>query len=233
MYRTFIDYDEEFQFYRSILGRYARTGVLEIGCGTGNLAGRFHHAGLAYAGLDLSDQMLDMARLKHPQCRFHKGDMRNFTVPPGTDSVIITGRTTSYLTTNADVNDTFASANRHLPPGGILCFDSIDATSFIPSISPQRTITHYASSNGVKFRRDSIWTPNHTANWMFDWQSAYFRLDPGEKWTDIGHDESTLRTYTREDMTLFLTLAGFTVVEILDRKTYAFDTFVITARKNL
>ena len=35
MYKTFINYKEELDFYSSILIKYNCTSVLEIGCGTG------------------------------------------------------------------------------------------------------------------------------------------------------------------------------------------------------
>jgi len=231
MYRTFIDYDDEFHFYHGVLQRYNKTAVLEIGCGTGNLAEKFHRHGLGYVGLDLSDSMLEIARKKNPQCCFRQGDMRSFTLPDHSDAAIITGRTLSYLITNDDVRTTFETIHKHLPAKGIVCFDFIDASRFIPSITPYQDITHRATSGLVHYRRDSRWTPNHSGNWNFDWHSTYFRSEADGNWREIGTDESTLRAFTRDDMSLFLTIAGFNVVEVLDRRSYAFDTLVFIAEK--
>src|SRR5262245_58452648 len=78
MYRTFINYEDEFNFYSQILKSNHCNQVLEIGCGTGNLASRLIEKGFGYTGLDLSEDMLAIARKNYPQGEFVKGDMRTF-----------------------------------------------------------------------------------------------------------------------------------------------------------
>src|SRR5260370_378936 len=80
MYQTFINYDDEFSFYSSMLKKYNCSNLLEIGCGTGNLAGKFIQQGFIYTGIDLSEEMLTIARSKYPGACFLKADMRNFLI---------------------------------------------------------------------------------------------------------------------------------------------------------
>ena len=47
MYATFIDYEEEYAFYGAMLQQYGKSKVLELGCGTGNLAVLFEQGGFA------------------------------------------------------------------------------------------------------------------------------------------------------------------------------------------
>jgi len=230
MYQTFIDYDEEFDFYKGLLAKYKCRSVLEIGCGTGNLAHRFAKEGFVYAGLDMSEEMLRIARKNNPACEFIKGDMRNFTTTKEIDAVIITGRTISYLVSNEDVHRAFHAIGDLLKPAGILCFDSIDASKFIPSISKE-PVTHRATHNGEKFLRESFWSQNPNETWTFDWRSVFYRTSPDGQTTRIGEDNSTIRSFTKDDMRLFLTLAGFETRELFDRPSYAFDTFVVVAEK--
>lgn len=68
--------------------------------------------------------------------------MRDFILEKPVDSILITGRTISYLLKNKDVNSTFISINKNLNAGGIVCFDFIDANQFIPEISDGKKITH-------------------------------------------------------------------------------------------
>lgn len=231
MYRTFINYDDEFKLYGEILKASQCTEVLEIGCGTGNLASKFMVNGFRYCGLDLSNEMLTIARKKYPQGEFVNGDVRNFNLLQKFQSVIITGRTISYLLTNKDVHDSFASIGKHLKNKGILCFDFIDANRFIPQIREGEKVIHRASFGGKSFLRESFWKINFQQSWSFDWRSVYYEEQEREL-KKIGEDNSTIRTFTKDEVVLFLRLAGFEVMEIQDRVSYAFDTFVVTAQFN-
>ena len=231
MYQSFIPYREEFLFYSDVLKRYDCSDVLEIGCGTGNLASLFTANGFRYYGMDLSEDMLLLAQTKNPSCRFLRADMRNFTIEEKINAAIITGRTISYVVTNEDVVKTFEAIYRNLEQGGIVCFDFIDAERFIPSIKNGKRITHTAEWKGQQYLRESLWTINYDQSWTFNWHSVYFQLkEHGEKEL-LGEDDSTIRTFTREDIRLFLQLPGFSVLEMIDRPSYAFDTFVVIARK--
>ena len=57
----------------------ARPGeaVLDLGTGTGNLAGRFARLGCQVWGLDFSGEMLARARQKLPQAIFAQADLRS------------------------------------------------------------------------------------------------------------------------------------------------------------
>ncbi len=231
MYRSFINYGEEFEFYYNLLKKYRRKSVLEIGCGTGNLANRFKKEDIEYTGLDQSDEMLSIAARNNPGTRFIKGDMRNFQLFNSIDSVIITGRTISYLIPDKDVQDTFRCINKNLNSAGIICFDCIDAAKFIPLIRPEEKIIHEAGFNNKKYRRESYWAVNHNQRGLFDWSSFYYEKDSNGRLHSIGEDHSTLRAFFREDITRLLEANGFGVKEIIDRPSYAFDTFVIVAER--
>ena len=62
MYQHVFDYDKEFSFYDSILMNKNCKKILEVGCGSGMLARRFLKNGYDYLGLDLYNEMLDIAR---------------------------------------------------------------------------------------------------------------------------------------------------------------------------
>ncbi len=62
MYKTFINYDEEFRVYQQLLHKNNCDAVFEIGCGTGNLARSFADDGFNYIGLDSSGDMLNIEK---------------------------------------------------------------------------------------------------------------------------------------------------------------------------
>lgn len=232
MYQTFINYDEEYDYYSGKLKKYNCHSVFELGCGTGNLAQRFIKNGFEYCGLDLNKAMLDIAERKTPGTEFIEGDMKNFQLAEKKQACIIAGRTTSYLLTDKDVMNSFLSINTNLQEGGIVCFDCIDAEKFIPLIKNGKPIVHKAEFEGRKFYRESFWSINWDQRWSFNWDSVYFEEDQHGKLQEIGADNSVLRCFTKADICLFLNLCNFTVKEIEERPSYAFDTFVIVAQKN-
>ena len=231
MYKSFINYDEEFDFYSNILLKYHCNKLLEIGCGSGNLAGRFIQAGFNYTGMDLSKDMLRIAVQQNPQAAFIERDMRNFDEPIKFDAAIITGRTLSYLVSDKDVLDCFHSIHRNLDKPGILCFDFIDADKFIPKLNPSEKIIHKATFENTKYQRDSYWSENTSQKGIFDWASVYYEETATGALLPIGEDFSTIRSFYKDDMINFLLQAGFQIQEMLERPSYAFDTIVIVAEK--
>jgi SAM-dependent methyltransferase len=232
MYQSFINYEEEYIFYSTLLTKYNCQSLLEMGCGTGHLASRFIKNNFTYAGLDLSNDMLVIAKKNNPKAIFIQVEMQNFNLQTKVDAGIITGRTISYLISNKDVLDTFTSIHKNLNAPGIVCFDCIDANKFMPLIDPAKTITHKANFENKKYQRNSIWKNNFKDGFTFDWASVYYEENNSGELHKIGEDNSTIRAFTKDEIVLFLQLANFKVKEIIKRPSYAFDTFVIVAQKN-
>lgn len=232
LYQTFINYDEESIYYSHKLKKYDAGSIVELGCGTGSLAGRFIKNGFDYTGLDLNRTMLDIAMKKNPGVGFIEADMKNFQLQGKKQACIIAGRSISYLLANKDVLDMFNTIHKNLQNEGIVCFDNIDAAKFIPLIKNGKKIIHKAEFEGRKFRRNSYWSVNGDQSWTFNWDSVYFEEDKNSGWKKIAEDNSTVRCFTKDDLCLFLELCNFKVIEIEDRSSYTFDTFVIVAQKN-
>ncbi|SDB39290.1 Methyltransferase domain-containing protein [Flavobacteriaceae bacterium MAR_2010_188] len=232
IYQTFIDYDDEYQFYNSILSKYNLNSVLEIGCGTGNLAKLFIENNMDYKGLDLSADMITLSKKKNPGGTFIESDMARFHLEDNIDSAIITGRTSSYLIENKILSESLQNIHRNLKEGGLLIFDFIDAERFFKIIGKGKDVTHSCSYDGVEYYRDSLFKVDLILeNFMFNWRAKYFKIQDKEKIL-LTEDDSTVRAFTREEWKLLLNLNGFEVLEVIDRKSYAFDTYVIVAKKS-
>lgn len=230
MYQSFIDYDKEYDFYNKLLQKNKPNSILEIGSGTGNLAKRFIENQQNYRGLDFSKSMITISQKRNPDCKFIHGDMRDFNLEEKTDAIIITSRSTSYLITNNDINDTFSSLYNNLNPNGIIIFDFIDANRYIPYIKENKSVIHSAYHKGIKYLRKSDWEISSHDNFILEWTAKYYKNEI-ENSTLIANDYSTVRVFTLNEMQLFLYLHNFSILEITDRKTYAYDTYVIVAQK--
>ena len=205
MYQSIFDYRKDSLRFQSILKKYRCKSVLELACGSGNLAPYFLKAGYRYTGLDLAREMLAIARKETPDARFIRGDLRRFSVREKADAVLIAGRSFSYMTTNREVLDALRSIHRALQPGGILIFDHFDASAIFTRF--QKRMREDIRRDDRRFIRRSDNSPNLTTGWTWNWNATYVVDNGGRK--QAFQDRSVLRAFTPDEMRLFLTLEGF------------------------
>lgn len=102
-----------------LVNKHGSKKILEVGCGTGQLAKRFLNDGYYYTGIDISTPMLEYAEKELPSQHFHEMDMRDIKLSGTFDAVIITVRSISYILINHDVIATLESVKNALDVGGI------------------------------------------------------------------------------------------------------------------
>jgi hypothetical protein len=91
-------------------------------------------------------------------------------------------------------------------------------------------IIHEAHYEGINYYRSSNWKTTTSENFMLEWTAKYYTSNDERK-EIIADDFSTVRVFTLNEMQLFLYLNGFEIIQTIDRKTYAYDTYVIVAIK--
>lgn len=119
------DYRGEADYVMSLIRKFHPGGrtLLDIGCGTGKHAALFREGGYGVTGVDLSETMLQQARLNHPGIDFHAGDARTVRLNRTFDVVTSLFHVASYQTSDKDLDAYLATAKAHLAPGGIFIFD--------------------------------------------------------------------------------------------------------------
>jgi SAM-dependent methyltransferase len=216
MYQHVFDYDKEFEFYDSILKKYNSKKILEIGCGSGMLARRFIANGYDYLGLDLFNEMLEIARLEVKTGKFIQCDMRNVSFQKQFDSVMITGRSISYVIDNKEIIDTLKGIHASLVDNGLFVFGVFEANGIFDNFDDfEQNIEH----GNKKIKRISKLKMNLTTGWTYDWFAKYI-IDEGDKTSEFD-DLTTLRAFTKDEILLFLKLTGFKVKDLIEEpKTY-------------
>ena len=115
------DYKQEarqfWQFLRSGSRRPVRH-VLHLGCGAGHVDSQLKRF-VQITGVDLSPAMLRLARALNPEVRYRLGDMRSVRLGRRFDGVLISDAV-AYMRTRRYLTRAFATAYRHLEPGGVL-----------------------------------------------------------------------------------------------------------------
>ena len=222
MYQHVFDYDKEFFFYDSILKKNNCKKILEVGCGSGMLARRFLKNGYDYLGLDLSREMLDIARSEINSDSFVQCDMRNLSFDQQFDSVLITGRSIAYLTENMDIIITLSGVHNSLKDNGLFVFDLFEANGIFDNFNDfEQNIEH----NSKKIKRISRLKKNLKTGWTYDWFAKYIIEDAGDV-TEFD-DITTLRAFTKDEIMLYLKLTDFKLKEIID----AGKAFTVIAEK--
>lgn len=119
---SFKDYAREAALADERIREHSRSpgrSLLDVACGTGEHL-RYFREKHDVEGLDLDDTMLDVARRKHPDLRFHHADMADFELGRRFDAIVCLFSSVGYLGTVARLRQAVASMARHLAPGGVL-----------------------------------------------------------------------------------------------------------------
>jgi len=101
--------------------------VLDVGCGTGVISLPLAEKGYNIIGIDISQDMLTMARLKAESADlnilFLQQDMRTFELYGTVDSVVCICDVINYLVGYTDLHRFFTLVHNYLNPGGLFIFD--------------------------------------------------------------------------------------------------------------
>jgi SAM-dependent methyltransferase len=170
-----IPYDAWADYLQGILLEYGidRGLVLELACGTGSMTVRMADRGYDMIGLDISEEMLELAREKcSSQVLFLCQDMRRMELYGTVSAIYCVCDGMNYLLEPQELQRVFAGANNYLEAGGVFIFD-MKTEYFYREILGNRMI--------AENREDA----------SFLWENEYHR--------DTGINEYLLTVYRLED----------------------------------
>ncbi len=115
------EYGSEAAFFGDVIREELGPGrhkLLELGVGGGHNLSHLTDD-FDCTAVDLSPAMLALSKGLNPGVEHHVGDMRNIRLERTFDTVLVHD-SASYLLTEQDLTETFATAAAHLRPGGVL-----------------------------------------------------------------------------------------------------------------
>ncbi len=122
-----VDYKEWADYYFKIFQRYGLNPKLglDLGCGTGNLTVELANRGIEMTGVDLSEDMLMVAREKSEgmDILYLNQDMTEFELYGTVDFIVSSLDCINYITDKRDLLKVMKLANNYLEPGGLFIFD--------------------------------------------------------------------------------------------------------------
>jgi SAM-dependent methyltransferase len=112
---------DQLDFYHNQVARYGEP-VLELACGSGRFTIPLANEGINITGVDISEDMLNLAKLKASKARvnirFMQGDMRSFDLGEKFKFIFIPAQSLSHLHTREEVENCFSCVRRHLADEG-------------------------------------------------------------------------------------------------------------------
>jgi 2-polyprenyl-3-methyl-5-hydroxy-6-metoxy-1,4-benzoquinol methylase len=122
---------DQLNFYRRQVTSYGEP-VLELACGSGRLTIPLASEGVNITGMDISEEMLNLAKLKASKVevniRFLQGDMRSFDLGEKFKFIFIPVQSLSHLHTREEIESCFACMRRHLAGEGRILIELFNSS---------------------------------------------------------------------------------------------------------
>ncbi|MEU4194620.1 class I SAM-dependent methyltransferase [Kribbella sp. NPDC026611] len=217
---------DDLAHYAAMVSEFGARQVLDVGCGTGELACLLAGAGVDVVGVDPAEASLEVARGKEfaDRVRWIHGDAT--TLPAlQVDLAVMTGNVAQVFLTDEDWAATLVGVRTALRPGGRFVFETRDPARRAWE-EWTREHTHRVAPAGGDVVEHwgellSVELPFVTfrANYVFESDGAVYT------------SQSTLRFRERDEVEESLTAAGFAVDDVREAPDRPGKEFVFVARR--
>lgn len=127
--------EEELIFQNSILNYTSpKITLLDIGCGSGFSAEYFSNKGINVTGIDLSEEMIRIAKEKHPSVNFQVADMRTFK--PSTKIDVVYAGYSMFHFPQEDFERTLENIKTYLNKKGIFALVMQEGSGELYEVEP-------------------------------------------------------------------------------------------------
>ena len=135
--------------------------LLELGCGTGSVLKHFEKY-CEVSGLDTSKRMLSIARAKVSRAKLFRQDMIDFRINDRFDVICCVYDSINHVRRFSQWRKVFASARRHLSPGGCFLFD-INTQRKLDRLVAAPPWVHWFGKNLMMMNVTAL--PGRASNW--------------------------------------------------------------------
>lgn len=207
-YEAFADYIEEIFNREGIKPEL----VLDLACGNGTLTAIMSKRGYDMIGIDMSCEMLNIAREKamsdNLDILFLNQDMTDFELYGTVDAIICTLDGVNYLTEDGKLEKMLKLVKNYLNPGGVMIFD-INSEYKLSQILGNNT--YVSEEKGIFY----VWQNEYDEKEKI----CYFRLDIFEKQGNVYKrytEEQAERAYSIDEITSLAKKTGLIVSGFYD-----------------
>lgn len=196
--------EQYLSFINRLLDKYRirQARILDVACGTGILAIALAKQGHSVCGIDISPEMIAVARTKASGITglsFSVQDMSNFKVHGVFDLITCTYDAINYLIDPNDVTAMFGHVARSLRKSGLFVFDS-------------NTTQHYISLGKGSYRQE-IGGKSFSQMWRYNSASKIATIQ--FKFSDGDVEVHRQRPYKLSELIPIMSASGFRVIKAL------------------
>lgn len=210
------NYLSEVEYVTSLLPNDAsKQSLLDIGCGTGKHAEIFCDKGFSVHGIDLSSEMLDLARERNKskssdELSFSLGNSRTFSIGRKFDVIVSLFHVMSYQNNNTALVETLKQIKKHLNPGGYFIFDFWYGPAVLSDLPATRI--KRLSNQDIKVTRLAEPVLNVTSNIVeVNYEIHIDDLLSGNK--VVKNEKHLMRYFFDPELELLINQMGFEVID--------------------
>ncbi|MCX6570924.1 MAG: methyltransferase domain-containing protein [Candidatus Aminicenantes bacterium] len=188
--------------------------LVDFGCGTGNHSIPLAQRGYQVTGVDLSSEMLCVARKKSSEVgasvNWIEGDVRNVQVGGPFDAGLFMYAVFGYLLLNEDVMAALSNARCHIRSGGLLTFDIWYGPAVL-TIKPSDRVKIVPVTDGkvIRIVTSRLDTRHHSCQVHYHlWQLT------GDHVEAESEELHTVRYFFPLELELMLSQSGFALVSL-------------------
>ena len=221
IYHNIVDYENQTSYLERIFKKFHRgkiNTILDIACGTGNFTFLFAQRGYKVTGIDLSKDMIRVARAKRRVSKdnpeFFEMDMRHIHLNKKYDAATAPFGGFGYLLSYHDVREFLAGVKRSLNKNGLLIFEFWHVSAVRPESLSKNGFTTFVKAQDrdkliIRLDTSKFDPATDICDITFD---TFVISIKTRRLLDSFSEKHLLKTYTISEMTNLLQESGFRVL---------------------
>ena len=216
---------KEVRFFKKLWGKKVKR-VLDAACGTGRLSIALAKAGYIVVGIDITPEMLKIARSKRlgENPKFVKADMRTYVSKNKFDAIVCGSNTLTHILTKKDLLKCFSSFRKNLKRDGVLIFDVWNCEKWKPKYKTRRYVV---TKQGIKVEFVEYGRVDKKRKYHW-WKHKANIVDNGKK-VKLSFG-GRLRYRLKDEWKELLEKSGFRDVKIITGKIYKNKRYLVARR---
>jgi len=185
-----------------------RGDLLDVACGTGRHALEFAALGWMVTGIDISPELIALARARDTGVEFQEGDMAAFELGRRFQAITCLFDSIGYAQTNEAIIASLQRIASHLTPGGVVAVEFLHAATALLHNHPVRLKRRKTDDGGRILRISETSIDARRSVMAIDYELWKSHLDGTEQ--ETWNERQFRRFFTVEEMRALMTSAGLT-----------------------